>query len=96
MAIIVEQDKKKINWFGLLIAVVLVVIVFSGGYFFFFKKPELIDVVAPKNLQDLNNISKVSFDPESVIDSPAFKVLRRYGTSVPLTETPGKSNPFRQ
>ena len=93
MAIEFEQDKKKVNWFALLSTAIIVVVLFAGVYYLFFKKPELIEVVAPGSLSDVRNISKISFHPEEVVNSPNFKLLRQYGTDV-LVPTPGRSNPF--
>ncbi|MCP6720200.1 MAG: hypothetical protein KJI72_02685 [Patescibacteria group bacterium] len=94
MAITIEQEKKPVNWVAILTAVVIVVVLFIGTYFLFFKKPELIEIVTPGTLQDVSKISKLSFDPESVLNSPTFKLLRQYGTGVTVP-TPGRSNPFK-
>lgn len=94
MAIILEEERQPTNWVAVLSALVVIIVLFVGSYFLFFKKPELIEVVAPKKLQDLGNLSKVTFDPESVINDPTFKLLRQYGTQVTLP-TPGRSNPFK-
>ena len=94
MAIVLEEEKRPTNWVAILSVAIVIVVLFAGSYFLFFKKPELIEVVAPKQLQDLGNLSKVTFDPESVINAPTFKLLRQYGTLVTLP-TPGRSNPFK-
>ncbi len=94
MAIIVEEERKKINWFSLFAIVVVIGVLFAGVYFLLFQKPELIDVVLPSELQGISNISRLSFDPEGVMNSSAFKSLRRYGGNVQSTQTPGRANPF--
>lgn len=94
MAITLEESKRPVNWVAVLSVIVFVIILFASVYFFFFQKPELIEVVAPKSLQDLGRISKLSFDPEAVVKSPTFGLLRQYGEA-PATFSPGRSNPFK-
>ncbi|MBI4034268.1 MAG: hypothetical protein HY378_01830 [Candidatus Brennerbacteria bacterium] len=94
MAIVVEEEKKRINWVAILTAIVIVGVLFSGAYVLFFKKPELIEIVAPGGLEGVSEISKLSFNPEGVLNSPTFRLLRQYGTAT-VTSTPGRVNPFR-
>ena len=94
MAIIIEEEKKQASWVNIVIAAVMVVVLFVGAYFLFFKQPQLIEVVTPKQLQEINKISAVSFDPEMVVNSPIFKSLRQYGTPVIPPQTVGRANPF--
>lgn len=93
MAVIIDEEKKPVNWFAIGVLAVIVIIIFAGGYYLFFKKPELIETVAPKELDRLNSLSRVSFDPNSVLDSSAFKALRQYA-SPPALPAAGRDNPF--
>ena len=93
MAIVVEQEKKKANWITILSVTVFLAVIFFGGYYLFFKQPELIDVVAPAELERLRVISSVRFDPREVVDSPTFQGLRDFAGAVPAPRT-GKANPF--
>ncbi|KKS43952.1 hypothetical protein A2116_00695 [Candidatus Jorgensenbacteria bacterium GWA1_49_17] len=94
MAIVVEEEKKSVNWIAILTTLIIVVVIFAGAYFLFFKKPELIEIVAPSDLQGVSQISGISFNPESVLNAPTFKLLRQYGTE-PEPPAPGRNNPFR-
>ncbi len=94
MAIVVEEEKKSTNWAAVASTIVVIGVLFVGGYLLFFKKPELIDVVSPGSASDLNKISKITFNPEEVINSSVFKSLRQFGGSV-SNQTPGRSNPFK-
>lgn len=94
MAIIIEETKKKTNWVVLLSVVIMTAVLFIGSYVLFFQKPELIEVVVPTPLQNVNTLSKLSFNPESVVKSPIFQLLRQYDIN-PITAVPGKSNPFQ-
>jgi flagellar basal body-associated protein FliL len=93
MAIVVEEEKKT-NWVTIITVVVVLAIVFVGGYYLFFKNPELIEVVAPDRLQQLNQLSQAKFDPSAVVDSPAFKALRDY-TSPLVLPSAGRADPFQ-
>lgn len=94
MAIIIEEEKRQNNWVGIAVGAVVVVVLFVGAYFLFFKRPQLIEVVTPKQLQEINKISAVSFDPDAVVSSPVFKALRQYGNPVASPQTAGRANPF--
>lgn len=94
MAILVEEEKKPTNWAAVASTLVVVVALFVGSYLLFFKKPELLDITTPGSLKDLNSLSKISFNPDDVINAPTFKLLRQFGTNV-STSTAGRSNPFK-
>lgn len=94
MAITIEQQKKSVNWFGILLVVVILLVILGGGYFLFFKKPELIDVVAPGNLGDLQKLSEIQLKPGELFNSPEFKLLKQYSTTLDLPN-PGRDNPFK-
>ncbi len=94
MAITVEEEKKPVNWIAITITIVLVGVIFLGSYFIFFKKPEIIEIVVPGSLRELNELSKIDFDPSNVINAPTFKILRQFSAVVTST-TPGRSNPFK-
>lgn len=93
MAIVVEEEKKT-NWVTIITVVTVLAIVFIGGYYLFFKNPELIEVVAPDRLQQLNELSQAKFDPNAVVDSPVFKALRDYTSPLVLPQA-GRANPFQ-
>ncbi len=76
-----------------LIAAVIVGALFAGVYFFLFKRPELIDVVLPNDLQNLSSISNIPFQPERVFNSEKYKALREYGGQIIVPQA-GKANPF--
>lgn len=93
MAILVEEEKKPVNWVAILTVIIIVIVIFLGAYLLFFKKPELIEVVAPGSLKNVSELSKISLDAGSVLDSANFKLLRQYTTNV-KPPAPGRSNPF--
>lgn len=93
MPVIIEEEKKPINWTTVIVTAVILIVLFVGGYYLFFQKPELIEVVAPRELQTITNISQVQFDPTGVVNSATFKLLRQYGTPV-VPPAAGRDNPF--
>ena len=94
MAIILEEEKKPVNWFGMIAGIVAALIVLIGGYYLFFKKPQFIEVVVPGPLQQIETISKVPpLDPQAVINSSNFRALRDYTTPLP-EPVKGRQNPF--
>jgi hypothetical protein len=94
MAIIIEEEKKETNWVGLVSFIAFLAIVFIGGYYLFFKKPELIEVIVPDRLKELKELSNAKFDPETVVNSPTFKVLQDYTQPLAPAEK-GRANPFK-
>ncbi len=93
MAIIIEQDKKPVNWFNIIVIAVVVAIMFAVVYFIFFNKPELIDVVVPGNLNNIKQLSQVQVDPTPVVNTLNKYFTNNYGASLNIP-TPGRSNPF--
>jgi flagellar basal body-associated protein FliL len=93
MAIMVEQDKKPVNWINVIAIVVFIVLVFAVAYFIFFNKPQLIDVVLPGNLKSINTLSQVQIDPTPVVQSLQKYFTTNYGSSLTIP-TPGRTNPF--
>ena len=101
MAIVLEDEKKGVSLVTVLSIIVVVGIVFFGAYYLFFTKPELIEVVVPQSLQNVQGISHLTFDPKTAFDSDSgekssqvFRTLRKFGEALPLP-TPGRTNPFK-
>ena len=93
MAIIVQEEKKPTNWFNIVIIAIFIVVLFLVMYFVFFKKPELVEVVVPSKLQNLNQISQARLDPGPVIDVVQKYFSNNFNDSV-VIPTPGRANPF--
>ncbi len=93
MAIIVEQDKKPVNWFNVVVILTVVVVLFAVVYFIFFSKPELIDVVVPGSLNNIKQLSLVQVDPAPVVSTLNKYFTGNFGTSLTIP-APGRPNPF--
>lgn len=94
MAIIIQQEKKKFSWFGVATTMVLIVLIVVAAYYFFFAPVPGIEIVAPSALQNTVNLSKITFDPSSVVNSRQFKSLRVYASPTGVGNV-GKANPFQ-
>lgn len=95
MAIVLEGEKKNIDWGFLLGTIVVVGIVGAAVVYLFFVSPETVQQLTTPEQKTLNEFSKTKFKPEEILNSAAFQSLR---TMAPLP-TPaageiGKINPF--
>ena len=93
MALIIEQNKRSINWFGILIFIFLLGVIVGGGYFLFFGPTPAIEILAPVALDTAESISNIRLDAGKIIESPVLKGFRDYGT-MPGVGTLGRPNPF--
>ena len=95
MAIVLEGEKKNIDWSFALGTVVVVGIVGASIIYLFFVSPETVQQLTTPEQRTLSEFSKTSFKPEEILNSAAFQDLR---TVAPLTspteEEVGKVNPF--
>lgn len=94
MAITLEQERKPINWLSVLLTLIIVAVLFGGAYVLFFKKPELVEVVVPSKFENIQEISRLTFNPQELLTSPEFKLLKQYGGKI-SPPAPGRSNPFQ-
>lgn len=93
MAIIVEQEKKPINWVNVLGTIIFIVLIFVLAYYVFFKRPDIVETVIPQKLGTLSSLKEVRVDP-----APVLETLRKYFTTSYVLESynpaVGRSNPF--
>ena len=95
MAIVIEEQKKNVNWFALAVVVLLVVVVGLAAYYLFFAPTPLVEKVAPPRLQSIQELSLIKLQPESVISNPNFQILKQYVNPIEIqTDSIGKVNPF--
>lgn len=93
MAITFEEEKKNVNIGSILFIAALAIILFGGGYYIFFKSPDIISVDSPERIREINQISRLEVEPESILQSPVFQSFRDYRTPLTIPQT-GRSNPF--
>jgi hypothetical protein len=93
MAILVQEQKKGVNWFAIVVTLIIAAVVGLAAYFLFFIAPPGIEIIVPQQLESVIEISKIKFDPTAVINSPAFRSLRSY-VGLPSAGQLGRANPF--
>lgn len=93
MAIMIQQDKKPVNWVNAIAIVVFIALVFAVVYFIFFNKPQLVSVILPGDLNNIKTLSQVQIDPTPVVQTLQKYFTTNYGSSLTIP-TPGRTNPF--
>jgi len=94
MAILIEEEKKRINWFALLGAIIVIGILAATAYYMFFINPSSIDVVIPHRLKALEQVDQIKFNPAEILDNPALKNLSP--KMIPFIPQPTfNANPFK-
>ncbi len=95
MAIVIEEQKKKINWFALAVVILLVAVVALSAYYLFFAPTPLVEKVAPARLQSIQELSSIKLQPDMVISNPSFQILKQYVNPIEIQiDSVGKTNPF--
>lgn len=95
MAIIIEEEKRKFNWFNLALVVLVVVIIGAVIYYLFFSPTPFAEKIAPAQLQSIQQVSSIKLQPEAVVNNPYFQILKQYVNPTEIqANLVGKSNPF--
>jgi hypothetical protein len=95
MAIIIEEQKRRINWFALALIVFVVAIIGAAIYYLFFASTPLVERVVPPRLQSLQELSLIELQPEKVISDSRFQILKQYVDPIEVpTSSIGKTDPF--
>lgn len=97
MAIIVEEEKNKVNLIRLGGWLVILVVFGAAIYYVFFAAPELVIIAPPPSFSMIAPITQVALHPEDVLNSPAFTALKTPPFALPTPQGPapvGRSNPF--
>ena len=95
MAILLEGEKKKMNWMPIGIVAALLAIVFASTYYLFFTPEPFIEVIAPAAIKEKTQISSINLT-QNISDLQKEKTLTNLREKVPspTTGTLGRSNPF--
>ena len=93
MAILIEEEKRRINWFALVTVVLVVATIIGATYYLFFAPVPLIEKVVPSSVQSLQALSNIKLQPELIINNPKFQVLKTYINPIEIGSV-GKNNPF--
>lgn len=93
MAIVLKEQKKRVNWFAFLVFIFFLVIIVGGAYLLFFTPLPGIETLVPTTLKSAAELSQVDFDPAQIIANPTLNKLRQYG-NLPSVGNLGRDNPF--
>ena len=93
MAIIIEEEKRKINWFALAVIILIIATIITATYYLFFAPTPLIERVAPARLQSLQELSHIRWQPEAIINNPNFQILKQYVNPIEIGPV-GNTDPF--
>lgn len=93
MAIVIEQEKRQINWFAFAVVGIIVIIIGAAVYYSFFINPEVAEIVVPNQLKILPQIVKIKLDFNEFNNDPAIKRLKPYISPITTGQT-YKANPF--
>ena len=95
MAIVIQEEQgKKGGWFGFGLLFTILLIVGIAVYYLFFIAPSVINTtIAPMQLQSLDKIQSLNFDPQSVITNSIINNTGKQSIPAP-NPTTGNSTPF--
>ncbi len=94
MAIIFEEEKKKINWFAIGIILAILAVLAAAVYYLFIVNPASVEVIVPAGLKNLKETVQIKFDPQEIFENPVVKNLQKYEPSI-TPEPAFNPNPFR-
>ncbi|MBI5306647.1 hypothetical protein HZB04_03640 [Candidatus Wolfebacteria bacterium] len=95
MAILIEQEKQKINWFNIIIFGSIVLILAITAYYLFFINPASIETVIPSRLKLLNETNQIKIiNPTEFINSAEFKNLKLQIKPI-IPDAASNLNPFK-
>ncbi len=97
MAIIVEEERSRVNIVRLLGWIAVLAIIGIAVYYIFFVTPELVILPQPSSLNTINPLGSIanSVNPEGVLNSPAYTSLKSPPVELPKPNVAaGRTNPF--
>ena len=97
MAIIVEEEKNRVNLMKLLGWLAILGVVAVAIYYIFFAAPELVVIQPPAGFQNIAPISKANIHPEDVLNNTKYTSLKAPPFPLPTPQGPtslGRQNPF--
>lgn len=92
MAIIIEENKKNINWFALAIILAILILVGASVFYLFFVNPAIIETVIPDNLKTIKKASEM-INSTDIFSSQNLSNLKVWVPSIQPEQT-FNANPF--
>jgi hypothetical protein len=93
MAIFVEEKSNSGAVINIIIWVTILAIISASVYYIFFQQPQLVEFNASSSFQNVQQLSKISINSDSLINNQVFQGLKSY-ISTPQPDNFGKDNPF--
>lgn len=93
MAIVVEEKRNRGSLINLLIWIIVLAVISVSVYYIFFKNPDLVEFTASSSFKNIQQLSKITVDPQGLVGNPQFQALKQYVTMTP-PQNLGRSNPF--
>jgi len=93
MAIIIESEKKRINFVALFGTVAIIGIIAGIIYYLFFAPVPGIETIVPSRLKSAGEIAKIELNPQEIFENPVFRNLRQYVNPLEAESTANPS-PF--
>ncbi len=97
MAIVVEEERSKVNIVRLAGWLTVIVVIGAAIYYVFFVTPELVVLPQPTSLNTITPLNTISasLHPETVLNSPGYTSLKPPSFALPDGHAPaGRPNPF--
>lgn len=95
MAILIEQEKRKINWFNIIVIGSIVFILAITIYYLFFINPASLETVIPSRLKLLQEVNQMKvINPIEFINNPELKKLKPFVRPI-IPDAAFNPNPFK-
>jgi hypothetical protein len=97
MAIIIEENKNKVDGVRLLGWLGIIIVIGAAIYYLFFAAPEAVVISPPANFTEIAPLAQVNLNPEDVLNSAAYTALKAPPFALPTPQGPasvGRPDPF--
>lgn len=93
MAVIIEEERPKVNLPAALSWGIVLIIIVAAVYYIFVRRPDIVDVSIPPHLQNTQRISQIKLNPETITNNPKLQSRRKF-VEPPVPGNLGRENPF--
>ena len=96
MAIVINDNERKVNWIAISIVSFILIVLILGTYYLFFSPTPLIEAIVPPDIQKVSQISEIDISVgmvRQVTDNPVTKMLKAH-IAPPAPGSFGRENPF--
>jgi hypothetical protein len=95
MAIVVEEEGRKVNILQIVIWLSVLAVIGIAIYYIFFVSPPTADVVIGLEFKNINPLGNLNINPVEVLGGPPFNTFQSHVTvTQPDPANFGRQNPF--